>query len=140
MIYKLANFCKLNQRKLYLSNNVKLAIKLNLNGAYISAYNRDFSFNNYKFKKDFKIIGSAHNLFEINIKKQQKIVEIFISPVFKYKKRISLGIHRCNFLFNNKKFQRIALGGVNEKNIKLLKLTSFIGFAAIDMYKKKGPK
>ena len=37
-------------------------------------------------------------------------------------------------------FKKIALGGVNEKNIKLLKFTTFSGFAGIEMFKKKGPK
>ena len=72
-IYKLAHFCKRNRIELILSNNVKLALKLKLNGAYISSYNRDFKFNSFKFKKNFKMIGSAHNLKEVNIKKLQNI-------------------------------------------------------------------
>ena len=81
-IHKLAKFCKLNRLSLILENNVKLAIKLRLDGAYISASNKDLSFNSYKFKKNFKILGSAHNISELNIKKVQRINGIFISPVF----------------------------------------------------------
>ncbi len=51
-IYKLANFCRKNKRNLILSNNVKLALKLKLNGAYISAHNKDYRFNSYKFRKN----------------------------------------------------------------------------------------
>ena len=43
-IHRLAIFCKKNKIKLILSNNVKLALKLKLNGAYISAHNREFRF------------------------------------------------------------------------------------------------
>ena len=140
LISKLANFCKKYKRSLFLSNNVKLALKLKLKGAYISAHNKDFRFNNYKLKKDFKIIGSAHNLIEISIKKKQKIKEIFISPIFKHKKKTPLGIHKLKYIFEDKEIDKIALGGINKKNIKLIKLTNFKGIAGISLFKKKGPK
>ena len=140
VISKLANFCKLNKRNLFIANNIKLALRLNLMGVYISAYNKSFEFSSCKFKKNFKIIGSAHNLYEINIKLLQKASEIFIAPIFKDKNRSAIGIHKCKYLRENKKFQSIALGGVGERNFKLLKLTNFIGFAGIDLFKKKGPK
>ncbi len=140
LIKKLAFFCKTNQRRLFLSNNVKLAIKLKLDGVYISAHNRNYRFNNYKFKKNFKIIGSAHNLIELNIKKQQNIREIFISPIFKYKNRSPIGIHKCKYFFKDDSYKIIALGGVSKNNINLLKLTKFSGFAGINFFKKKGPK
>jgi len=139
-IAKLANFCKKNKRKLFLSNNVKLALKLKLNGAYISAHNKDFRFNNYNLKKSFKLIGSAHNLVELNIKKQQNIREIFISPIFKYKNRNALGIHKCKYFFNHKNYKIIALGGISKKNISLLSMNGFAGYAGINLFKKKGPK
>tara|TARA_B100000965_G_C19552658_1_gene740748 strand:- start:787 stop:1332 length:546 start_codon:yes stop_codon:yes gene_type:complete len=140
LIYKLVKFCKKNKRKLFISNNVRLAIKLKLNGAYISASNKNYDFNSYKLKKNFKIIGSGHNLKEINIKKQQNIKEIFISPIFKYKNKNALGIHKSRFFFNDKSYEKIALGGIDDKNLNLLKLTNFSGIAAINYFKKKGPK
>ena len=139
-IYKLADFCKKNQLKLILSNNVKLALKLNLNGAYISAYNKDFRFNCFKFKKDFKLIGSAHNLMEVSIKKLQNVKEIFISPIFKNKKRSAMGIHKARIFFEDKSYNKIALGGINNMNIKLVTLSKFCGVAGISLFKKKGPK
>ena len=139
-IYKLANYCKKNKINLILSNNVKLALKLNLNGAYISSYNREMRLNCFQYKKDFKLLGSAHNLREISIKKKQKIKEIFISPIFKYKNRTPLGIHRLKYIFEDREFDKIALGGVNSTNIKLLNLTNFSGIAGINLFKKKGPK
>ena len=72
-----------NNIKFYLANNFKLAIKLDLDGVYISAYNNSLRHNNYLLKSKFKILGSAHNQFEINCKKNQKIEELFISPIFK---------------------------------------------------------
>ena len=40
--------------KLYLSNNVKLALKLNLDGAYIPAFNRDLRLIHTILKKSLK--------------------------------------------------------------------------------------
>ena len=39
LIIKIKNYCKKKSLKFYLSNNIKLAIKLNLDGAYIPAFN-----------------------------------------------------------------------------------------------------
>ena len=33
----------------------------------------------------------------------------------------------------------VALGGINKKNIKKIKLTNVIGFAGISFFKKKAP-
>ena len=63
-----------------MSNNVKLALKLNLNGVYISAHNKNLRFNAYQLKKGFKFIGSAHNIYEINIKKLQKVESLIEHP------------------------------------------------------------
>ena len=75
-----------------------------------------------------------------NIKKKQKIKEIFISPIFKHKNKSPLGIHRIKYIFQDATFEKIALGGINHKNIKLLKLLNFKGIAGINLFKKKGPK
>ena len=61
LIIRIKNYCKKKSLKFYLSNNIKLAIKLNLDGAYIPAFNKSFMHNSYNLKKNFKLIGSAHN-------------------------------------------------------------------------------
>ena len=67
-LIKLRDFCKKNQRNFYISNNVKLAERLKANGVYISSSNKNLNLRINKFKKKFKILGSAHNLKEIKIK------------------------------------------------------------------------
>ena len=67
-LIRLRDFCKKNQRSFYISNNVKLAEKINANGVYISSTNRNLNLRTNKFKKKFKILGSAHNLYDIKIK------------------------------------------------------------------------
>ena len=91
------NYCKKKGLKLYLSNNIKLALELKLDGAYISSFNKKFNHLNYKYDKNFKIIGSAHNLKEIKIKELQKVEAIFISSLFKKNKNF-LGINRFKSL------------------------------------------
>ena len=141
IIKKIAAFCRKNKRNFFLSNNFKLALKLDLGGVYISAHNKDLRHKNYSFKKNFKIVGAAHNIYETNIKKLQNSGEIFFSPIFKNKNNQSRGLYKLNFLFKLYKGKKIALGGINNKNIKLLKISEFSGFAAIDYFenKKKGP-
>ena len=82
-ILKIKKHCKKYKRKFYLANNYKLAWNLDLDGYYIPAFNKSLKhLLSYK-KKDFLIIGSAHNLSEINYKINQKCELIFISPIFK---------------------------------------------------------
>jgi thiamine-phosphate pyrophosphorylase len=49
-----------------------------------------------------------------------------------------LGVIKFNYLTLNKKFNYIALGGVNEKNYKMIKLLNTEGFASISWAKKNG--
>ena len=84
---KIKDFCKRTNRKFYLANEIKLAVSLNLDGAYIPSFNKDFRHNSYITKTNFKLIGSAHNLKEILIKQTQNVDLIFISPIYKTKKK-----------------------------------------------------
>ena len=78
-VLKLRNFCKKKYFKLFISNDIRLAIKLNLNGAYFPSFNRDFNHLSFKLKKEFLLIGSAHNISEIRVKNKQGIKLIFLS-------------------------------------------------------------
>ena len=72
-IIKLKNYFKKINKSFYLSNNIKLAIRLDLDGAYIPSFNHKMSHLSYTLKKKFHIIGSAHNLKEIRIKEKQNV-------------------------------------------------------------------
>ena len=78
LILKIKKYCKKRGIKFYLSNNIKLSIKLNLDGAYIPSFNRDTKHLAYSFKKNFNIVGSAHNIKEIRIKEKQGLKKIFL--------------------------------------------------------------
>ena len=134
LIIKIRNFCKKQGRNFYLANNVKLAIKCNLDGVYIPSFNKDFKHLNYKIKPNFLIIGSAHNLKEIRIKETQNVSKIFISSIFKLEKNY-LGFYKFKNLSKNTKKKVVALGGINNNNFKKIRLLNISGFAGIGYFK-----
>jgi len=139
LILKFKKFCRKLNIKFLLSNNVKLSLKLNLDGAYIPSFNQRFDHLSYSYPKKFLTLGSAHNLKEIRIKESQKVDVIFVSSLFKKNKNF-LGINKFKILKNYTKKKVIALGGISKKNLKKLKLLNCSGFAGISYFKeKKGP-
>jgi len=133
---QIKKYCLLNNRNLFIANDLYLANKLNLDGIYIPSFNKDLSIIKKKNKR-LKIMGSAHNFKEIITKKKQKVDLLFISPIFKTKKNNNfLGIYKFNNLskFFNQKV--IALGGINEKNVNKIKLINCCGYAAITYFNK----
>jgi len=138
-IKELVKFCKKINRKIFISNKIDLAIKYNFDGLYIPAFNNLTNFTKFIKKNNFKIIGSAHNYQEIKIKEKQGCEEIFISPLFFNKKNKNfLDVIKFNNLALTTKAKIIALGGINQKNIKKLLCTKSDGFAGISGIKKTG--
>ena len=137
ILIKIKKECQKSGKRIFLSNNMKLAIKLKFDGVYIPAFNKSFNIN-FKAKKDFKKIGSAHSLSEIRIKEKQGVGTIFLSPLFKTNKNSNfLDIKRFNLLSKFTEKKVVALGGINEKNIKRIKLVNCDGYASITYLKQK---
>ena len=139
-INSIKKFCKISKRNFYLSNNIKLALKLGLDGVYIPSFNKNINFvSKYSLPNNFEIIGSAHNKSEIRIKKLQKCSKIFLSPVFETPKSKSfLSTTKFNLVTLDENSEFIALGGINEENYKKLNLLKVKGFASINWLKKNG--
>tara|TARA_B100000609_G_C17062510_1_gene354816 strand:+ start:120 stop:671 length:552 start_codon:yes stop_codon:yes gene_type:complete len=138
---ELLNFkkiCKKLKLKFIISNEIDLAFKYKLDGVYLPSFNKKFQLKKFQNFKDFIIVGSAHSLKEIRIKERQNVEQIFLSPLFKTTKSNSeLGIIKFNNLSKLTRKPLIALGGINENNIKKLKLININGFAGITYFKKK---
>ena len=134
LIIKIKNYCAKKNKKLYLSNNIKLAVSLNLDGAYIPSFNKDFKHLNYSYKKNFEIVGSAHNIKEIKTKELQKVEKIFLSSLFK-KNENYLGINKFKVISKYTKQKIVALGGISKKNIRKLLLINNSEFAGISFFK-----
>ena len=139
LIIKIKIYCKKKGNKFLLSNNIKLAIKLKLDGAYIPSFNKNTKHLSYSLTKKFIIMGSAHNIYEMNTKRLQKVSTIFLSSIFKKNKNY-LGINRFKLLSLLSKRPFIALGGIKNNNLKKLNLINCLGFAGISFFEqKKGP-
>ena len=135
IITKIKNYCKKKGNKFLLSNNVKLAINLDLDGAYIPSFNKDKKHLSYSFKKNFIILGSAHNVYEMRTKELQNVNTIFLSSIFKKNKNY-LGINKFKSLSLLSSKPLVALGGISNNNIKKLNLTYCLGFAGISFFEK----
>ncbi len=133
-VEKLIQFRKVCRSKnidFYISNDVKLANILKADGIYISAYNKNLKI---AYLKNFKtkVIGSAHNIQEINIKKLQGCSSIVFSRLFetsyKYKKGF-LGVVKFNLLRLSRKENLIPLGGIKLSNLNKLNIVRCNSFA-----------
>jgi thiamine-phosphate pyrophosphorylase len=133
LILKIKSYCKKKKIKFYLSNNVKLAINLSLDGAYIPSFKKDFNHLSFSYKKSFKIIGSAHNLKEIRNKELQKVDKIFLSSLFKKNKNY-LGINKFKLISKLTTKKVVVLGGISKKNIHKLSLLDNLEFAGISYF------
>ena len=132
-IIKIKNYCKKKGNKFLLSNNIKLAIKLDLDGAYIPSFNKDKKHLSYSFKKKFIILGSVHNVYEMRTKQLQNVKIFFLSSIFKKNKNF-LGVYKFKLLTYLCKRPIIALGGISNNNLKKLNLTNCNGFAGISFF------
>ena len=111
---------------------------LRLDGVYLPSFNKNIRYNCYKFKKNFDVIGSAHNVTELNTKIRQRVKSIFIAPVFR-KKRYDLGIYGFLKLRNFTDKKLIVLGGVTIEKMNMINFLNAEGFAAISYFQKKRP-
>ena len=133
LILKIKKYCKMRKIKFYLSNNIKLAIKLNLDGVYIPSFNKSKRHLAFSLKKKFEIIGSAHNIKELRTKEIQNVNSIFISSIFKKNKNY-LGINRFKLISNLTRVEVVALGGISKENLNKLRLLNNSEFAGISYF------
>ncbi len=135
LIYRINKFCKSKNIKFFLANNINLAIKLRLDGVYVPSFNKKIDVIKAKIK-NLILLGSAHNIKEINEKKKQGIDLIFLTPIFSVKKRSSyLGTIKFNNFSKLINYKSVALGGINSKNINKIKLLNCYGIGSISYIK-----
>ena len=136
-LIKIAKACKKKRYQLFVSNDIKLALKVRADGIYIPSFNKTKKFLNLE-KKNLTILGSAHNQKEIWEKISQKCRAIFLSPIFYADKSLNfLNVYKFNYLSRSSKTNILALGGITEHNVHKLKLLHIKGFGGISIFKKK---
>ncbi|MDC2986606.1 thiamine phosphate synthase [Candidatus Pelagibacter bacterium] len=140
-IEKLKKFrlnCKLKKIPLYIANNIKLLNSLKADGLYISAFNKSLNIN--YLKGLVKIIGGAHNIKEINIKKQQNCSYILLSRLFETSypnKKGHLGVVKFNLFSKLVNARLVPLGGINLDNLKKLNIVECEAIAMSSLIKRK---
>ena len=77
-ILKIKNLCRKNNKKFFISNNIRLASQLDLDGVYIPSFNKELKINCFSKKKKFAIIGSAEKC----INKLMAIKQLGIERIF----------------------------------------------------------
>ena len=136
-LVKIARACKKKRFKLFVSNDIKLAVKVKADGIYIPSFNKVKKFSNSE-NKNLIILGSAHNQKEIYEKINQNCKAIFLSPIFYVEKsKKFLDSFKFNFLSRSNKVDLLALGGISEINLKKIKLLNIKGIGGIKIFKKK---
>ena len=81
VLTKIAKICRKKSSQLFVSNNMRLALKVNADGIYIPSFNNS-RINGLNLNKKILLLGSAHNQKEIHTKITQKCDAIFLSPIF----------------------------------------------------------
>ena len=133
--------CTKRNIDLFIPNDTKTLFYLRSNKLYISAYNKKRFNHLKKINSKLEIIGSAHNVAEINEKIQQGCDYIILSRIFETSnklKRGHLGTIKFNLLTRNFAKKFIALGGINEKNFRRTNILNIRGLALLKDKKKAG--
>tara|TARA_Y200000002_G_C22639003_1_gene646063 strand:- start:388 stop:957 length:570 start_codon:yes stop_codon:yes gene_type:complete len=122
----------------FVANNMELCSAIRSDGLYISASNKSLKYLNLK-KLNVKLIGSAHNIRELNTKIKQGCTHIIFSKLFKVdydpNARI-LGVIKFNNLINI--FTNIIpLGGIKINNLNKLRMIRSTEIAVMSEVKKK---
>lgn len=140
-IKTIKNFCKKNKIPFFISDNFKLAKKYGAEGIFLSSSYKKIG--NIVLKKNFKIIGSAHNQLEYSLKNKQSCEMIMLSPLFynkKYSQNKILNVCKFNLLSMGWDKKICALGGISLNNLKKLNMTRCSAVAFISLMKENNQK
>jgi thiamine-phosphate pyrophosphorylase len=140
-IKTIKNFCKKNKIPFFISDNFKLAKKYRADGIFLSSSYKKIG--NIILKKNFKIIGSAHNQLEYSLKNKQSCEMIMLSPLFynkKYSQNKILNVCKFNLLSMGWDKKICALGGISLNNLKKLNMTRCSAVAFISLMKENNQK
>ncbi len=141
-INTIKNFCKKNKIPLFVIDNFKLAVRFNSQGIFLSSSYKKIG-NFFLRKKNFKIIGSAHNQIEYFLKKKQLCDIVFLSPLFynkKYSHNKILNVCKFNLISIIWNKEICAMGGINLNNLKKLKMTRSSAAAFISLMNENAHK
>ena len=142
---QIVKFCKKNKIPFYFTDNYHLCTKHSANGIFLNTNNKSL-IKPLSLKKNFKIIGKAHNQLDYYIKANQSCNLIMLSPLFynnKYTINKILNPIKFNLISKNWDKEICALGGIKDNNLKKIFLTksSCVAFKSyiVDRKNKTAP-
>jgi thiamine-phosphate pyrophosphorylase len=124
-------FAKKNRIPFLIKNDFQKSTKYKANGVFIGSDNKKIT-KPILLKKNFYIVGGAHNQLEYNQKLNQKCQLLMLSPLFfneKYSKNRILNILKFNSKSIHWKINLCALGGINAKTLTKVTLTKCVAIA-----------
>ena len=136
---KFKNLCTKSGVKFFIANKAIDMIKVNADGLYISAHNKNLNLAKFKNSK-YQLIGAAHNIKEINLKIRQGCKKLIFSRLFKtsYKnKQTFYGVIKFNNICRLTNLSLIPLGGIELKKLNSLNNLASNSFAVLSAIKKK---
>ena len=126
-------------KKIVIHSHYKLAKEFNLKGVHLTEKTRKEKRTN----PSLKIISTSYHTTTAILKSRRKYEYVFLSPIFD---SISKKGYKSNFdleelnPFLKQKKNIVALGGINAKNIKIVKQAGFSGAAVIGaVWQSKNP-
>ena len=141
-LLKFRRYCKAKKIDFYIANNFRLMVFLNADGLYISAKNTNLQLSRFK-NSNYKIIGSAHNIKELNLKILQGCSHFIFSRLFKTSyenKKGFMGVIKFNLFKLSRKENLVPLGGIRLSNLNRLSLVNSNSFVLLSEIKKKPAK
>jgi thiamine-phosphate pyrophosphorylase len=124
-------FAKKNRIPFLIKNDFQKSVKYKANGVFITSDHKKIT-KPILLKKNFYIVGGAHNQLEYAQKLNQKCHLLMLSPLFfneKYSKNKILNILKFNSKTIEWEVNLCALGGINSKTLKKVKLTKCVAVA-----------
>ena len=124
-------FAKKNRIPFLIKNDFQKSVKYKANGVFITSDHKKIT-KPILLKKNFYIVGGAHNQLEYAQKLNQKCHLLMLSPLFfneKYSKNKILNILKFNSKTIDWEVNLCALGGINSKTLKKVKLTKCVAVA-----------
>ncbi len=140
-IKTIKNFCKKKKIPFFISDNFKIAKKYEAEGVFLSSSYKKIG--NIVLKKNFKIIGLAHNQLEYSLKNKQSCEMIMLSPLFynkKYSQNKILNVCKFNLISMGWGKKICALGGISLNNLKKLNMTRSSAAGFISLMKENNQK
>lgn len=132
---KILKITKLKNIKVFVGKDVKLAKKIKADGIHFSDLDKNIKLA--KIPKNILVSYSCHNEKSLALARKIKADLVFLSPIFKtesHPNQKPIGTYLLRKFARQNELPTYALGGINDKNVKLLKGSLISGIGGISIF------